>query len=34
MNKKVTEGPWQDWAGKALISYNQSSWIAQRHGIK
>jgi uncharacterized protein (DUF302 family) len=24
---------WEDTAGKALISYNESSWIAQRHGV-
>jgi uncharacterized protein (DUF302 family) len=24
---------WEDAAGKTLISYNQPSWIAQRHGI-
>jgi uncharacterized protein (DUF302 family) len=24
---------WQDAAGKTLISYNEPSWIAQRHGI-
>jgi hypothetical protein len=24
---------WQDAAGETLISYNEPSWIAQRHGI-
>ena len=24
---------WQDTAGKTWISYNEPSWIAQRHGI-
>jgi uncharacterized protein (DUF302 family) len=24
---------WQDAAGKTLISYNEPSWIAQRHGV-
>jgi uncharacterized protein (DUF302 family) len=24
---------WQDAAGKTFISYNEPSWIAQRHGV-
>jgi len=24
---------WEDEAGKAWISYNEPSWIAQRHGV-
>ncbi|PYS45015.1 MAG: hypothetical protein DMG13_32965 [Acidobacteria bacterium] len=24
---------WQDAAGKTLISYNEPSWMAQRHGV-
>jgi uncharacterized protein (DUF302 family) len=24
---------WEDAAGKTLISYNEPSWIAQRHGV-
>ena len=24
---------WQDAAGKTFISYNEASWIAQRHGV-
>jgi uncharacterized protein (DUF302 family) len=24
---------WQDAAGKTLISYNEPSWIARRHGV-
>jgi len=24
---------WQDAAGETLISYNEPSWIAQRHGV-
>ena len=24
---------WQDAAGQTLISYNEPSWIAQRHGV-
>jgi uncharacterized protein (DUF302 family) len=24
---------WQDKAGKTRLSYNEPSWIAQRHGV-
>ena len=24
---------WQDATGKTLVSYNEPSWIAQRHGV-